>query len=69
MRKFETLTWIIDTHWDQDSMGKLSLETDLDRIGDGQSDLVLSRACWYIAMLNTNAPGSLRIINTDWRIV
>ena len=64
MRKFETLTWIIDTHWDQDSMGNYRSRRDLDRI-ETDNPILCWRACWYIAMLNTNALEAYGIINSE----
>ena len=51
-----SLSWLIGTHWDQEQMGRYPNRFDLDKI-DGCEDvpMLLWRACWHIAVLNTKA--------------
>ena len=51
-----SLSWIQGTHWDQSDIGGYPSRFDLDAIS-GCSDvpMLLWRACWHIAVLNTKA--------------
>lgn len=64
MKVNETLSWIIGTHWDQDSLGAYPSRHDLDKI-ETDKPILLWRACWHIGVLNTKALEACGIINGE----
>ena len=59
-------TWIVGTHWDQDSLGgKYPSRFDLDSI---EQPVLLWRACWHIGVLNTKALEACGILNRSGKL-